>query len=106
LWYGVLPRHSSAQAIDLPPFGRVGVGHKPEAISSVGRVDGTSRDNGSPAGVVDAFQVRMHSVEPILSNRSRNLFSHDDMGPLGTDEVEEDWPEVTLVCFPFAFSCR
>lgn len=29
LWYGVFPLHSSAQAIDLPPFGRVGVGHKP-----------------------------------------------------------------------------
>jgi hypothetical protein len=81
------------------------VGHKPEAISSVGRIDGTSRDNGSPAGVVDAFQVRMHSVEPILSNRCRNLLSHDDSGPSGTDEAEERRPEVPLVVFAFAFPC-
>jgi hypothetical protein len=58
-----------------------GVGHKPQSISPMGRIDGTSRDNGRPAGVADAFQVRMHSVEPMLSNRCRNLFSHDDIGP-------------------------
>ena len=33
----------------------VGVGHKPKWISSMGRIDGTSRDNGRPAGVANAF---------------------------------------------------
>ena len=83
---------------------RVGVGHKPEAISSMGRIDGTSRDNGSPEGVADAFQVRMHSVEPILSNRRRNLLSHDDSGAAGSDEAEELGPEVALVFLPLALS--
>lgn len=76
----------------------VAVGHKPQAVSPMGRIDGTSRDNGRPAGVTDTFQVRMHSVEPILPNRCRNLFSHDDIGPAGTDEIEEDGPEMAFVC--------
>ena len=63
----------------------------------MGRIDGTSRDNSRPAGVADAFQVSEHSVEPILSNRCRNLLSHDDIGPAGTNECEEDGPEVALV---------
>jgi hypothetical protein len=132
----VLPRHSSAQAIDLPPFGSVGVGqsirltatfrfrlasftlagvanpviavlgvgHKPESVSSMGRIDGTSRDNGRPAGVSDAFQVNTHSVEPILANRSRNLFSHNDSGRSGSDKAEILWPEMALVFLAFAFA--
>lgn len=75
----------------------VGVGHKPDTISSMGRIDGTSRNNDRPAGVADAFQVSRHSVEPILANRCRNLFSHDDRGPTGSNEAEEDGPEVALV---------
>ena len=63
----------------------------------MGRIDGTSRNNDRPAGVTDAFQVSRHSVEPILANRCRNLFSHDDRGPDGTDEAEEDGPEVPFV---------
>ena len=63
----------------------------------MGRIDGTSRNNNRPAGVADAFQVRRHSVEPILANRSRNLFSHDDRGPTGSNEAKEDGPEVPFV---------
>jgi hypothetical protein len=69
----------------------------------MGRIDGTSRNNGRPAGVADAFQVRLHSVEPILSNRCRNLFSHEDRGPTGADKLKEDGPEVALVFLRFAF---
>jgi hypothetical protein len=60
-------------------------------------VDGTSRDNGRPAGVADAFQVSAHSVEPMRANRCRNLLSHDDSGPSGTDETKEVGPQVPLV---------
>jgi hypothetical protein len=63
----------------------------------MGRVDGTSRNNDRPAGVTDAFQVSTHSVEPILANRCRNLFSHNDRGPTGSNEAEEDGPEVPFV---------
>lgn len=80
------------------------VGHKPKSISPMGRIDGTSRDNDRPDGVADAFQVSTHSVEPVLSNRCRNLLSHDDIGPGGTDESEELRPEMPLVFLPFAFA--
>jgi len=66
------------------------------------RIDGTSRDNGRPAGVADAFQVRTHSVEPILSNRCRNLLSHEDSGPTGADKLKEDGPEVAFVLLRLA----
>jgi hypothetical protein len=75
----------------------VGVGHKPQSVPSMGRIDGTSRDNGRPDGVADAFQVSTHSVEPCLANRRRNLLSHDDGRPASGDEAEEDGPQVPLV---------
>jgi hypothetical protein len=83
----------------------LGVGHKPQTISSMGRIDGTSRNNDRPAGVADAFQVNTHSVEPILSNRCRNLFSHEDSGPTGADKVEEDGPEVPFVRLALLLTC-
>ena len=66
----------------------LGVTHKPQSISPMGRVDGTSRDNDRPAGVTDSFQISEHSVEPILANRCRNLLSHEDSGPSGTEQAE------------------
>lgn len=65
---GLFPRKTSALApsgvrVDLSALA-VGVGHKPQAISPVGRIDGTSRNNGRPDGVADTFQVSTHSVEP------------------------------------------
>lgn len=71
----------------------------------MGRVDGTSRDNGRPNGVADGFQVRMHSVEPMFSNRCRNLLSHNNARTLGCNEAGEGWPEVTFVCLSRLLSC-
>lgn len=82
----------------------VGVGQNPEAVSPVGGVDGTSRDNDRPAGVVDAFQVIQHSVEPCLANRCRNLLSHERSGPAGTDEPEKVGPQVPIVILAFAIA--
>jgi hypothetical protein len=82
----------------------VGVGHKPESIPAMGRVDGTSWDNDRPAGVVLCFQVSRHSVEPVLANRRCNLFSHDDSGPSGTDEAKEVGPQVPIVILGFSFT--
>ena len=99
-WLALLFRnvaHFSNVSTDRSRLTDVAVGHKPEAISSVGRIDGTSRDNCRPDGVTDGFQVRMHSVEPMLPNRSRNLLSHDDIGPSGTDECCKGRPEVPFV---------
>jgi hypothetical protein len=82
----------------------VGVGHKPESVTPMGRIDGTSRDNGRPAGVADAFQVSEHSVEPVLANRRRNLLSHEDSGPSGTNESKKVGPQVPIVSLRFALA--
>jgi hypothetical protein len=63
----------------------------------MGRIDGTSRDNDRPTGVIDSFQVNKHSVDPTLANRCRNLLSHKDKGPAGTDESELVRPEIPFV---------
>lgn len=55
-------------------------------------VDGTSREYETPRGVVDAFQVSKHSVEPIEANRCRNLLSKETSGPAGTNESKQVRP--------------
>jgi hypothetical protein len=59
--------------------------------------DGTSRDNDRPCGVANFFQIIEHSVEPMRANRCRNLLSHPDSGPSGTDEAKLVGPQVPLV---------
>jgi hypothetical protein len=63
----------------------------------MGRIRGTRRHNCRPAGVVATFQVTESSIEPAKSNRCRNLLSHDDSGPSGTNERKERRPKVSLV---------
>jgi hypothetical protein len=58
----------------------------------VRRVDGASRNINRPAGVTFSFQISSNSVEPTIASLSRNLFSHDDSGPAGTDETKEVRP--------------
>jgi hypothetical protein len=94
---------SRADAVDHR-VAAVGVGNDPNSISSMGRVDGTSRYNGRPAGVSDAFQVNEHSVEPILANRCRNLLSHEDRGRSGIDKAEEFRPKVSFVFLTFVLA--
>jgi hypothetical protein len=84
-----------------PPskFCAVGVGHGDpvEAAADVRRVDGASRDIDAPAGVTFSRQVSSHSVEPTIASRSRNLLSHDDRGPGGTDEAKEVGPQMPRI---------
>jgi hypothetical protein len=63
----------------------------------VRRVDGTSWDIERPAGVAFSLQVRLHSVEPAVPSRSRDLLAHKDSRPEAADEPEHFGPEVSLV---------
>jgi len=78
---------------------------KPESISTVRGVDGTSRDNNPSTVVPDTFQVRSHSEEPTLANRCRNLLSHDDRGPAGTDEAMKVRPQMPWIICSGSFAC-
>jgi hypothetical protein len=71
-------------------FAARAVGHcdPPVAGPFLWTVDCTSRDFDRPAGVTDAFQISADSVEPSVASLSRNLFSHDERGPLGVDEAK------------------
>lgn len=63
----------------------------------MGRVDAASRDIDAPAGVVFSRQISDNSVEPTVASRSRNLLSHDDRGPAGTDEAKEVGPQMPWI---------
>jgi len=65
----------------------------------VWRVDGASRDIDAPAGVAFSRQISADSVEPTVASRSRNLLSHDDNGPTGTDEAMKVRPQMPwIIC--------
>jgi len=75
----------------------VGHGDPVEPLADVGAVHGAHRDIDCPAGETFSRQISAHSVEPTIARRSRNLLSHDDSGPLGTDEAKEVGPQMPRV---------
>lgn len=84
----------------------VGVDHGDpvETLTDMRRVDGASRDINRPAGVAFCFQISGNSVEPTIASVSRNLLSHDDSGPAGTDEAKEVGPQMPFVVGAFSFA--
>lgn len=70
----------------------VGVRHNENAVSSVRRTDGTSRNNKRPAGVAKRFQVSEHSVES-QCDESRSIFSKHPSGPDVRNDVAHSRPE-------------
>lgn len=100
----VIPGESFQSRADAVIHSAGSLGDDPETVTTVWRIDGTSRDNGRPAGVADAFQVSEHSVEPILANRCRNLLSHPDSRPSGTDEAKLVGPQVPFVVCTGSFA--
>jgi hypothetical protein len=99
----LLPSFAGAKLVGVAQSA-ISLGDDPQAISTVRPIDGTSRDNGRPAGVVDAFQVSEHSVEPILANRCRNLLSHPDSGPPGTEQAKLVGPQMPVISVSGAFT--
>jgi hypothetical protein len=74
-----------------------GVGHEPEALSDMGRLDTRSRDTDRPAGVSFTFQVRLNKVEPAVPNRCFNLLTKDNSRLALPNEIEPSGPQVAFV---------
>jgi hypothetical protein len=72
----------------------------------VWRVDTASREINRPAGVSFALQIKADSVEPTVPSRSRNLLSHDDSGPSGTDEAMKVRPQMPWIIGSEPFAGR
>jgi hypothetical protein len=75
-------------------------------LSNVRGVDRESRNIDRPPGVANCFQISLNSIEPTIASLSRNLLSHDDRGPDGTDETMEVGPQVPWIVRSSAFSSR
>lgn len=75
-----------------------------EPLADVGGVHGRSRDIDRPTGVVFASQISGDSVEPIEASLSRNLLSHDNSGPTGTDEAMKVWPQMPWIISTGSFA--
>jgi hypothetical protein len=103
------PRWLTAALLVLsPPVDVVGVGYSDpvEPVPLVWRVDGASRDIDAPAGVSFVRHIRADSVEPTVARRSRNLLSHDDSGPSGTDEAMKVRPQMPWIIGSEPFAGR
>jgi hypothetical protein len=72
----------------------------------VWRVDTASREIDCPPGVTFPRQISADSVEPTVASLSRNLLSHDDSGPHGTDEAMKVRPQMPWIICSSAFACR
>jgi hypothetical protein len=90
--------------LSFPWMVTVAHGDPVKPVPFVWRVDRESRDINAPAGVVFCRQISANSVEPTIASRSRNLLSHDDRGPLGTDEAKKVRPQMPWVIGSEAFA--
>jgi hypothetical protein len=94
------PRSFTAALFELsPPLDVVGVGYSDpvHAVPLVWRVDTASREIDRPCGETVSFQISADSVEPTAASLSRNLLSHDDSGPSGTDEAMKVRPQMPWI---------
>lgn len=74
----------------------VAVGHDPDAVASVKRVDGTSRNNNRPCGVPDGFQVSEYTVECHVDDAS-NVLSQDETRSCRVNNPVHCRPEVARI---------
>lgn len=74
-----------------------GDGEPTKSVSDLVTVQRERRDIDRPAGETFARQISGYMVEPTVAKRARNLFSHDDRGPNGTDEAEKVGPQMPWV---------
>jgi len=75
----------------------------PDPVSSVGSIDGTSRNNKRPRGVAETFQVSEHIVECQRDDPS-NIFANDPSGSRECNDAAHLRPEVAVVRVRFLLS--
>src|SRR5690554_6148768 len=86
----------------------LGVGNKPDSISSMGSVDGRSWKYNRLNGVPFILQVSLHLVEDhpsIPINNAVNVFSHDPSWFNLCNRSTHLRPEMALVFLPQSFAC-
>lgn len=101
---GVCPRaFCAAGSHPFPLFQSFasGVGHNPDAISSVRGIDGDSRNNKRLCGVAESFQVRKHLVEAHADVAS-NILANKPAWPDGAYKSSNLRPEVAVISLAFA----
>jgi hypothetical protein len=76
-----------------------GVGHSgedPDPVATVRGVDGDSRNNGRPCGVVERLQVSQQVVETHL-DEPRHVLNQEGSGPDGGDQAAHRRPEMPVI---------
>lgn len=68
----------------------------PDAVASVGSIDGTSRNNERPRGVAQSFQVSEHIVECQRDDAS-NVFAKNPSGSRECNDFAHRRPEVAVI---------
>ncbi|HXG72793.1 MAG TPA: hypothetical protein VNJ04_19535 [Gemmatimonadaceae bacterium] len=81
---------------DLLSSFATGVGHDPDPVAAMERVDGTSRYNDRPAGVAVRSQLSQHHVEAHRDVPS-NVFSQDETGSDLVNDAAHVRPEMAVI---------
>lgn len=88
---------------ERPPLGVHGVGHPVKSLSDVRGADAVCAQYSRPDRVAIRLQVCRYSIEPIESNRLRNLLPKDSLRMELGDKPTKDGPEVAIIACAFAF---
>jgi hypothetical protein len=88
------------------PSDAFGLGHPPDSLTDVRRIDARSAQIGGPEPIGQCFQVSAYSGAPRPAKRARNLLSSDDCRAALLDESSKMGPEVTGVSIRAPASCH
>jgi len=72
------------------------MGHNPDSLAAMARIDGASWYIGRPAGVAFRLQVSTHTVERHADD-TRHILTQDPTGPKVSDDSKHLRPEVTVI---------
>lgn len=81
---------------NLVPLLASGVGHNPDPLPEVRRIDGTSRNPKHCDLITKGFQVSAHLLDPQMEE-PRHIFTKEPSGPENGETADHFRPEVTLV---------
>jgi hypothetical protein len=72
------------------------VGHNPDPLPEVRRIDGTSRNTQRCCFVTETFQVRKHLVEPQV-DEPRHILTKEPIGPENGETADHFRPEIAVI---------
>jgi hypothetical protein len=81
----------------------VAVGHNPDPLPDVRRIDGTSRNPKHRDLITKGLQVSEHLLDPQMEE-SRHIFTKEPSGPENGETADHFRPEIAVVVLALSFA--